>query len=174
MKVQNFQNPELEKFKTQNLHYAYNTTKNIKLTGQMSFNKLKINQRSHNNLPNSVIWGWLSMESQPQNPEFRINPENFHPISTAKPALFCNYLSEEIFSIQLFYKVSFNSPPPHPSTYAPPPHSWQLLSAFSSLCVLRNSKAPVTHSQFLIATIHHDSSQCDLRCQIQIKQKFQN
>ena len=26
----------------------------------------------------------LSMESQPQNPEFRINPENFHPCFTKK------------------------------------------------------------------------------------------
>ena len=30
-------------------------------------------------LLNSAFWGWLSMESQPQNPEFRIDPENFHP-----------------------------------------------------------------------------------------------
>ena len=30
------------------------------------------------NLPNSGFWGWLSVESQPQNPEFRNNPENFH------------------------------------------------------------------------------------------------
>ena len=36
------------------------------------------NQRSYYNLPNSAFWGWLSMESQPQNPEFRINPENFN------------------------------------------------------------------------------------------------
>ena len=34
------------------------------------------NQRSYYNLPNSAFWGWLSMESQTQNPEFRINPEN--------------------------------------------------------------------------------------------------
>ena len=25
------------------------------------------------------------MESQPQNPEFRINPENFHPCITKNP-----------------------------------------------------------------------------------------
>ena len=40
---------------------------------------LKINQISFYNLPNSAFWGWLSMESQHQNPEFRINTENFHP-----------------------------------------------------------------------------------------------
>ena len=40
--------------------------------------KLKINQRSHYNLPNSGFWGRLPIESQPQNLEFRNNPENFH------------------------------------------------------------------------------------------------
>ena len=40
---------------------------------------MKINQRSYYNLPNSAFGGWRSIESQPQNPEFRINPENFHP-----------------------------------------------------------------------------------------------
>ena len=41
---------------------------------------LKTNKRRYYyNLPNSAFWGWLSMESQPQNPEFRINPENFNP-----------------------------------------------------------------------------------------------
>ena len=44
----------------------------------LCLDNLKINQRSYYNLINSAIWGWLSMESQPQNPEFRINPENFH------------------------------------------------------------------------------------------------
>ena len=45
----------------------------------MCLDNLNINQISYYNLPNSAFWGWLSMESQPQNPEFRINPENFHP-----------------------------------------------------------------------------------------------
>ena len=46
----------------------------------MYLDNLKINQRRYyNNLPNSAFWGWLSTESQPQNPEFRINPENVHP-----------------------------------------------------------------------------------------------
>ena len=49
------------------------------LNGQLSTEELKINQRSYWNLPNSVFLGWLSVESQPQNPEFRNNPENFHP-----------------------------------------------------------------------------------------------
>ena len=39
------------------------------------------NQKSYDNLPNSAFWGWLSVESQPQNPELRNNPENFHPCS---------------------------------------------------------------------------------------------
>ena len=35
--------------------------------------------RMYYNLLYSAFWGWLSTESQPQNPEFRNNPENFHP-----------------------------------------------------------------------------------------------
>ena len=36
----------------------------------MCLDNLRTNRRSYQN---------LSMESQPQNPEFTINPENFHP-----------------------------------------------------------------------------------------------
>ena len=36
----------------------------------MSLDRLKINQRSYYDLSNSAFWGWLSVESQPQNPEF--------------------------------------------------------------------------------------------------------
>ena len=46
---------------------------------QIPLDKLKINQKSYYYPQNSAFWGWLSMESQSQNPEFRINPENFHP-----------------------------------------------------------------------------------------------
>ena len=35
------------------------------------------------NVPNSAFWGWLSMESQPQNPEFRNNLGNSHPCKYA-------------------------------------------------------------------------------------------
>ena len=45
----------------------------------MCLDILKINQESYYNLPNSAFTGLLSMESQPQNPEFRNNPESFHP-----------------------------------------------------------------------------------------------
>ena len=45
----------------------------------MCLDNLKIKQRCFYNLPNSAFWGRLSMESQPQHPEFRNNPENFHP-----------------------------------------------------------------------------------------------
>ena len=44
----------------------------------------KINQRIFYKLPNSAFWGWLSMESQPQNPEFKNNPENFHPCGSGE------------------------------------------------------------------------------------------
>ena len=49
------------------------------LNGQLSLHRLKINQKSYYNLTNSGFWGRLSVESRPQNPEFRNNPENFHP-----------------------------------------------------------------------------------------------
>ena len=45
----------------------------------MCLDNLKTNKRSYNNLLYSEFWGQLSMESRPQNPVFRINPENFHP-----------------------------------------------------------------------------------------------
>ena len=44
----------------------------------MCLDNLKTNQGSYFNLLNSAFWGWLSIESQPQNPELRINPEKFH------------------------------------------------------------------------------------------------
>ena len=49
------------------------------LNDLLCLDNLKTNQTSYYNLPNFAFWGWLSMESQPQNPEFRNNPENFHP-----------------------------------------------------------------------------------------------
>ena len=77
MKVRNFPNPELKKLDSKNLQYAYKTSTISVLNSQLSLDDLKINQRSLK--PNSAFLGSLSMESQPQNPEFRNNPENFHP-----------------------------------------------------------------------------------------------
>ena len=48
---------------------------NFNFNGQLSFDRLYKNRKTYHYLPNSVFWGWLSMESQPQNPEFRNNPE---------------------------------------------------------------------------------------------------
>ena len=67
-KILNFRNSNLK-----NLIFTISS-----LTGWMSFDRLKIHQRSYCELPNSGFWGRLSVESQPQNPEFRNNPENFH------------------------------------------------------------------------------------------------
>ena len=53
--------------------------KNSKLNDQIPLNKLKLNQKSYYYLQNSAFWGRLSMESQPKNPKFRSNPENFYP-----------------------------------------------------------------------------------------------
>ena len=41
------------------------------------------------------------MESQPQNPEFRINPENFHP---------CDYFATLQFLYNAMYGVHRNGP----------------------------------------------------------------
>ena len=52
---------------------------NFTLKWSVVLTHTEIDQRSYYSLLNSAFWGWLSMESQPQNPEFRNNPENFHP-----------------------------------------------------------------------------------------------
>ena len=54
--------------------------KNSKLNSQLPLDKLKLNQKSYYYLQNSAFWGWLSMESQLQNPELKNNPENFLPL----------------------------------------------------------------------------------------------
>ena len=44
------------------------------------------------------------MESQPQNPEFRNNPENFHPCAYTYviPIIcMCSYPAEQIFGLNL-------------------------------------------------------------------------
>ena len=51
----------------------------LEIIGGRLIDKLLIYQKSYYILLNSAFLGWLSVESQPQNPEFRINPVNFHP-----------------------------------------------------------------------------------------------
>ena len=62
-------------FEIQNLKQAVwlQNNNNFKLNGQLSYGILKVVQRIYYNLLNSAFWGWISVESQPQN------PENFHP-----------------------------------------------------------------------------------------------
>ena len=36
------------------------------------------------------------MESQPQNPEFRINPENFHSCTIFISRLWCDYADSQV------------------------------------------------------------------------------
>ena len=55
---------------SQNLQYAY---KHFKLNGHLSLDKLKLIQR-HYKLPDLVFGGQLPIESRPQNPESRNNP----------------------------------------------------------------------------------------------------
>ena len=53
---------------------------NFKFKWSIVFGQTEISlKKNYYNFPNSIFWGWLSMESQPQNPDFRNNPENFHP-----------------------------------------------------------------------------------------------
>ena len=40
------------------------------------------------------------MESQPQNPEFRIDPENFHPRTCEFTALLCHFAAEDLAVLQ--------------------------------------------------------------------------
>ena len=61
------------------------------LNDWLCFDYLKTKQKSYYKLPNSAFWGWLSIESQPQNAEFRINPENFHPCMSTKFVLVINF-----------------------------------------------------------------------------------
>ena len=62
--------------------------------------------KSHDNLPNSGFWGWLSTESQPQNPEFRNNPENFHPCITWDRAAVITVLTRERFLSRVYSHMS--------------------------------------------------------------------
>ena len=81
VKVQNFQNPELSKLKPYNCNMLTKYSQFHVLNGQLSLDRLKINQRiynMYNDHPNSGFWGWFSVENQSQNPEFRNDPENFH------------------------------------------------------------------------------------------------
>ena len=47
-----FENPELKKFKSQNLHHAYKMLTTYSLNGQSSLKKLKANKRCYYNLVN--------------------------------------------------------------------------------------------------------------------------
>ena len=73
--------PKSWTLENQNLKLAVclQNIQNFKYNGQIPSDKGRLNQKNYYNLQNSAFWGWLSMESQPQNPEFRNNPENFRP-----------------------------------------------------------------------------------------------
>ena len=48
------------------------------------------------------------MESQPQNPEFRNNPENFHPCDSLSYPLIINSLQlGNVLSLDFFFKINF-------------------------------------------------------------------
>ena len=82
-----FQISKILNFRNSNhLNLQENCKKELSITHVISslndwlcFDNLNFYRRSYYNLPNSAFWGLLSMESQPQNPEFWIIYENFHP-----------------------------------------------------------------------------------------------
>ena len=59
-----------------NSNHAYKISTFFSLNGKLTLVILKVNEKCYYNLPNSAFLGRLSLKSQPQNPEFRNNPEN--------------------------------------------------------------------------------------------------
>ena len=87
---------QIEEIQIINLHHAFKILLISSLNGQLSLNILKMNQRSQFNLLNSVF----SVESQPQNPDFKSNPENCHPCKCQLEMMYYSltfvcYLDEE-------------------------------------------------------------------------------
>ena len=80
VKVQNFKKSCT--FEIQNLKHAESQQNNNNFHCKWSIvlrHTENISENLFYNLPNSGFWGWLSMESQAQNPEFRNIPKNFRP-----------------------------------------------------------------------------------------------
>ena len=73
------------------------------LNDKLSLDYPKTNQRNYYNLPNSAFWGWLSLENRPQNPEFRNNPENFHPYICQWSILIFEYVNLKLVSVSQFW-----------------------------------------------------------------------
>ena len=153
-------------FEFQNIKLALSLqySKNTKLTGQMSFNKLKINQRSYNNLPNSVfeadfLWK-VSLKILNSGLILKTFTHAAKVISTKSHQHFfvvgCQRGRHQtecypgIFGIQLLYKVSFNSPhfPPILMTFA--------VCFLIFLCILEQLSPIYTFT--ILATIHHHLS----------------
>ena len=92
------------------LKFRNSNFKTCRMPTEMNNFKLKTNQRSYFNMHNSGFWGWLSIESQPQNPEFRINPETFHPCTGQGDLSHLEYDSTSLCSTVkafIWHKVGF-------------------------------------------------------------------
>ena len=76
VRVQNFPNPEFRKSEFKTCCMLQNI-KNSEFNGQIPLDKLKLNQKSYYYL--RIQYFEADFLNQPQNPEFRNNPENFHP-----------------------------------------------------------------------------------------------
>ena len=72
-KILNFRNFNL---KACSMHTRYH---NFKFKWSVVLRQTENKSEKLTNVLNSAFWGWLSVESHSQNPEFRNNPENFHP-----------------------------------------------------------------------------------------------
>ena len=74
------------------------------------------------------------MESQPQNPEFRINPENFHPCLYCVPAAclapFCPAPTPDPYSLPLISTVQLR--------YGIPANSVMLMKKITNLHIKQN------------------------------------
>ena len=102
------------------------------LNGQLSLDRLKINQKSYYNLLYSAFWG-LSTESQPQNPKFRNNPENIHPgISDHDQQLAYSAMLYASFVVKLSYHshlhLLFHFVFLYKGSYTPDHFIWNLIN----------------------------------------------
>ena len=77
----------------------------LSLNGHLSLESIKYTREAIMIFLNSEFWGWLSMESQPQNSEFRNIPENFHPCDFAQKIGFGREISETCHNFTFLLKA---------------------------------------------------------------------
>ena len=116
------------------------------LNGYLCLDYLKTSQRCYYNLPNSAFWGWLSMESLPQNPGFRINPDMFHPwlclgFTVAPFSMFEEWLYAYMISIKISWAVSYGCE-----------YSWRCFQWIFTTIISPSKKEKMSHLENKIKT----------------------